>query len=402
MGPNLKKLIQNTESASKSLSAPGFNMNDFMLPDSGVVKNILMNRNPNMSESDVDLMVYGLDNDGSKSRHIEDMESLYKEGDTPYKRREIDNKVKESKENFNNLRMPIPEGDHTYEEAKELKRDMADKSTLFVRKTKELIQDSVQAGIVMSQAPSGGSLLVAAPSISPAMNIPGLMTMVMNVLLTVNSLKSKYEDVKAIFIHFSKVKDVCSPSDAEKVASILNKMNSSVDSSIKPILSKLDNFKEESISVINDTTNPEKEGNRIENITIQLRRMGYLPNDNFNDVDTYDKLSVENILEEWVVINRTHETRAVRRKQKYLNLIEDAKNSVVKIGNISSEIEELTNIDDFEIDDTYYVYDIELPDGTIIENLTENEIEGYKETYDVIYSNSSVFKKSNYKFSFYN
>jgi len=95
--------------------------------------------------------------------------------------------------------MPISEDDHIYEEVREIKRNITEKSTEYVTKVGELVQDTAFASIAIIQSIPGAILLLA------AMNIPGMITMLMNIILTLKFDKNqKAADVNSIFVHFYK------------------------------------------------------------------------------------------------------------------------------------------------------------------------------------------------------
>lgn len=397
MASELDKLLTNIEDQEKKLAAPGFDMNQYLLPDSEIVKNLIAMRNPNMSKGDINLMVDGLGGSGDESESIAEMDKLSEEGDTPFKKKQINDTVDDSKNNLDKTGIPIPKTDFLYEEAKDLKRMMIEKSFEFVRKIQELIQDIAFAAIALIQAIPGSIQLIITPVFPvPAFNIPGMITMLMNIILTLNSLKSKCADVKGIYVYFSKIKIVCSEKDANTVAGILNGMNKTLDTTICGFTSKIDAFTGSASSAMKSSLDPAEEGKKIRTITKQLRKMDYLPNNNFTDVDEDDVDGVNNILTEWEVIDRTHKTRAVKRKKESKDALDNALSSIEKLDNLNNELKELTTIKEPEGGattpiDELIVYDVEFPDGKIVKGLTKDEVDGYAATYNVIYSPNVKF-----------
>lgn len=393
MATNYEKLIENIEKSEKSLVAPGFNMNDYLLSENDIVKNLIAIRNPNMDKGDINLMVDGLQSEGEKSKSLLKMDNLKEQGDTEFKKKQISDTVADSKQNLDKTGIPIPQTDFLYQEAKDLKRMMIEKTFEFVRKIQELIKDIAFAAIALVQAIPGSIQLIITPAFPvPAFNIPGMITMLMNIILTLNTLKSKCADVKGIFVNFSKLNMVCSPQDADKVAGILNKFNDTLDNTICSFTDKIDAFIGSASTAIKSSLDPVEEGKRIRTITKQLRKMDYLPNNNFNKVDEDDEDGVRSILEEWEVIDRTHQTKAVRRKKSSQDAINSAISSIESLDNINNELKELTNVKEPDPNSKEtIVYDVELPDGTIIKGLTKDEVDGYAATYNVIYSPNVKF-----------
>lgn len=393
MASELDKLLSTIEEQEKKLSAPGFDMNQYLLPDSEVVKNLITIRNPNMSKGDINLMVDGLGGGGEQSEIISNLDKLANEGDTPFKKKLINDTVADSKNNLDKIGIPISKSDDLYEESKDLKKTMVEKSSEFVRKIQELIKDIAFATITLSQAIPGAISLIITPILPiPSFNIPGMVTMIMNIILTLNTIKSKCADIKGTFIYFSKLKVVCSEQSANTVAGVLNGMNTILDTTICGFADKIDAFTLSAISAMKSSLDPAEEGKKIKNITTQLRKMDYLPNDNFNDVDEDDVDGVNNILTEWEVINRTHRTSAVRRKKESKDALDNVLSSIEKLDNLNNELKELTTIKEpVSKVDEIIVYDVEFPDGKIVKGLTKDEVDGYAATYNVIYSPNVKF-----------
>lgn len=393
MATNFEKLLENIEKSEKNLSTPGFNMNDYLLPESEIVKNLIAIRNPNMNKGDINLMVDGIDAPGDKSKSIEILDSLEEQGDTNFKKKQISDKVADTKQNLDKTGIPIPKTDPLYQEAKDLKRMMIEKTFQFVRKIQELIKDIAFAAIALAQAIPGSIQLIITPVFPvPSFNIPGMITMLINIILILNTLKSKCADVKGIFVYFSKLNVVCSPSDTNKVAGILNKFNGTLDSTICSFTNKIDDFTLSASKAIKSSLDPAEEGKKIRTITKQLRKMDYLPDNNFSKVDEDDVDGVNAILEEWDVIDRTHKTRAVRRKKASQDVINSALSSIESLDSINNDLKELTNIKEpNQKSNETIVYDVELPDGTIIKGLTKDEVDGYAAIYNVIYSPNVKF-----------
>lgn len=393
MASELDKLLTTIEDQEKKLAAPGFDMNKYLLPDSEIVKNLIAMRNPNMSKGDINLMVDGLGGEGEESKSIAEMDKLSEEADTPFKKKQIDDSVGDAKNNLDKTGIPIPKTDYLYEESKDIKRMMIEKSFEFVRKIQELLQDIAFAAIALAQSIPGSIQLIITPVFPvPAFNIPGMITMLMNIILTLNSLKSKCADVKGIFVYFSKIKIVCSEKDANTVAGILNKFNKTLDTTICGFTAKIDAFTGSASSAMKSSLDPAEEGKKIRTITKQLRKMDYLPKNNFNDVDEDDVDGINNILTEWEVIDRTSKTRAVRRKKESKDALENALSSIEKLDNLNNELKELTTIKEpvGKVDEVI-VYDVEFPDGKIVKGLTKDEVDGYATTYNVIYSPNVKF-----------
>lgn len=395
MASETDKLLENIRQTEQGISAPGLDINNLMLPDSEVVKNLILMRNPNMDKSDADLMVDGLTDSGRSSSSIIEMNQLSQEADTPYKRKLIDDNVEDTKNNLNRTGIPIPESDYLYEEARLEKRTFSESVSRFIRKVLELLKDISFASIALSQTIAGSIQLVVTPSFPmPSFNIPGMITMLMNVIMTLSSLNSKYQDVKSSYIYFSRINVVCSEENSNVVAGVLNNMNNKLNTDVYSFTKKIDSFVGQSSSAMKETLDPSNEGKRERTITRQLRKLNYLPNNNFRSVDEDDIDSVNDILEDWKVINMFSKTKAVTRKEESKKKLQDLLNSINKLDSVNDDLKSLVSTPTSEEKSDKTVYDVEFPDGNIVKGLSREEIEGYKKIYHVIYSPNVKFLKN--------
>ncbi len=398
MASNLDDLFKNIELAESGLSAPGFDLNKYFLPDEEIAKNILMEKNPKLNEGDADLMIYGVNSDSiKKSESLSELGDLPSQGDTPNREQIIRESIDDSIENLENTGIPIPKSDPLYDEVRERKLNLREKTGEFVRKVLELLKEVGMASIGIVQSVPGAILML-----SPfAFNVPGMITMIINMILTLLGIKSKADDVKCTFTHFRKLPSVCSRRDTETVSGILNGMFKTLNSSVFSLTSKVDNFIETATSSLSSTNDKKA----IRQITKKLRELNYLPNNNFNDVDEDDREEVEEILENWKVTNKNSRRNAVKRSQD----LSEVFSSLEKASKVNNEIQDLLKPVDPLENETYtgvsnnnielgdslggrvvgesVVYDVELPNGQIIKGVTADELEGLKITYNVIIQN---------------
>lgn len=428
-------LLKNIEIIESDLKPSGFDITNYLLSDSEVVKNIISIRNTNMSKSDIDLMVDGLNiedinseftseinslkndivtnenlkkindtvssykskidivnNIELRSEFISDIEKLKNQVDTPFKVKIVQESLNDFKNNLKNSNIPLPSNDKVFEEAKDLKRMISKTSFEFVRKVQELVQDVAFASITISQSIPGSIQLIITPLAPvPSFNISGMITMLMNVVLTLNTIKSKCADVKSLFINFSKIRIVCSDKNANIVASVLNNLNKTLDNTVCSFADKIESFIDLVLSAIKSNLDPSEEGKKIKTITKQLRKLKYLPNNNFDNVDEDDIDIVNNILEEWVVVDRTNKTKAVDRKKESKDNINNILSNIDKLGNLNNDLKNLTNLNQSDSNTKEnIVYDVQFPDGTVVKGVTKEELDGYSSIYNIIYSSKRL------------
>ena len=388
----IDRLLENVEKIEKTLQAPGLNINNFLLPDSEVVKNIISDKNPKMLKEEVDLMVDGINN--KETEFINELDNLKNEGDTPFKINEIQKTVEQAKNNFEK----IPESSELYTKAKDTKTKIIEKVTQFVRKIKELLKEMVFSSITISQSIVGSIGQIVTPVVLvPSFNVPGMITMLMNVILTLSGIKSKANTIKETFINFKDIKTVCSKKNANKIATILNTLFRILDNSIFSFIEKIDKFIGNATSEVENRV--EKENDEVKNITQELIKLNYLPSDSFELVNKKEIQQVEKILERWRVVDRNSEVDAVKRRQSEENdySFNDVTKNIKKLKNINTELEELTTIKDGSqkenIDIEKIVYDITFSDGTTVKGLDKESIEDYRFKYNIIYSSNTSYKK---------
>jgi hypothetical protein len=379
MNTNLDKLLIQIDDTEKLLGDSTFDINKFLLPDSEVVKNLILLRSPGMSNEDADIMVYGLNNNNNKS--FIELDKLSNEVDTDYKKNEVNGIVSKTKKQ---LETPIiKENDSYYQEAKNIKLNLKEKSSDFVRKIKELLEEVSIGGITLSQSIPGAIGLL----MPYGFNVPGMITMIMNILLTLKSIKSKSIDVRNIFIHFKDIKIACSTKDANIVAGVLNGLFKTLNDVILSFIQKIEDFIKTILSIFKTQMSSENEGKRIKKTSRKLRKLKYLPNNNMEDVDEDDQDEVETILSDWEVINKNSKTNALRRKQESKQKIDSALADLEKLSNINNELKNLITIEEDPEVSTIEenLYDVELPNGQILYALTREQIENLKPIYVIKY-----------------
>lgn len=408
------QLLRDIESAEEQIgsSTPGFNVNDFLLGDKEVVKNLISSENPSMSKEDVDLMTEGFnilgDNTDSEpatnetgeipnylkknSESEEELANLSELGDTPFKKKLIDDTI-ETEVN-NQSQYPLTGDSPYYKKAKDLKLTMKQKIGEFVRKVIELVKEIAFAVVTIGTSIPGGVGMLA----PFAFNVPGMITMILDIIMLLLNLKSKALDALSIFPFFSSLVLLCSPGALEVISSILSKLYKILKNSILSVLLAIEDFIKRAIGAIKRNTSADKEGRRARSIARKLRELEYLPNNNFTRVNDDDVDEIENILENWKVVKTG---RYIDSKKEKATLGE-----VERIQNFEDLLKELDNLEDVVINvkdvtgisgefednvEETIVFDVELPNGEKIIGLTEEEVEGLRSTYNVIFSDDTKF-----------
>ena len=405
MSSNLDKLLKNIESVKSEMSAPGFDLKNYFLPDSEIAKNILLTRSPNLSKEDADLLIDGFKENSknslselddkkseinkvvadSKKTLSSELDDLKNEGDTPYKKNEISKVIDDSKKSLSNGL--ISKTDYLYGGVEEIKTILLEKSTEFVRKTKELLEEVAISGISLTQSIPGSILLLSPFSF----NVPGMITLMLNVVMTLKTLKSKSNDVKSTFIYFKDIGLVCSPSNTDKVTGILNATYKILNTTVFNFTGKIDAVIKLATDGLKDNMSPEKEAKRIKQRSRKLRKLKYLPKNDFSKVDEDDVDEVKSLLDDYIITDPESKTRAMKRTDKSQKEIDDALSQLDSLTKVNDDLKELTNIKESEFEEEILVYDVELPNGEILSGLTSDEVDGLRSQYEIVFSSDAQF-----------
>lgn len=377
---------------------PGvFDISSMLLPTNEVVKNILIMED-NLSKEDAELMVEGFaGNTGKKkSKSEKEIDSLKDEADTKYKSELIKKSVDDNKNSLTDTDTgaPLSSKSPYHKKAKEILLLIKEKVTQFFRKVKELIKEIATVTVAIVSSIPGAGLMVA----PFAFNVPGMITMLMQMIQLISMLASKVADLVGFFKYFKMLPLVLSPDNLNKVSSLINTSYRGVSKAFSPLQKSIDKFNGVSKNVINSKSNSEKFG---KSVTKRLRKINYIKwNDAtslsppFNQyiiqkskVKEDDLDELEDILEQWEVVRLNNRRNAVRRKKlidvngdkvnidDLLGLLDDL------VGDIQQNLPEVSEEDDV-------IYDVRFSDGRNLFGVTRKEVEDLESTYNVIYSDN--------------
>jgi hypothetical protein len=283
---SFNKLMKTVDKFEKS-PAPGvFDISSQLLPVNEVVKNILIMEN-NLPKEDAELMVDGFVNTPSspsvpssnpnvtnlkkKSKTQNELEKLKKEGDTKFKSKMIDDSVKDNIKivSDTDTGAPLSSKSPYHKKAKEILALIKEKVTQFFRKVKELIME-IGATVVSIVSAIPGAALMVSPF---AFNVPGMITMLMQMINLLSMLASKVADLTSFFKYFKMLPLVLPPSSLNSVSSLINTSYQSVSLAFKPLESGISSF----LSSSKNTIKSKSKGDKIPRyITSRLRRAKYI------------------------------------------------------------------------------------------------------------------------------
>jgi hypothetical protein len=383
---NLMKTIDEVENKP----TPGvFDISSLLLPTNEVVKNILIMED-NLSKEDAELMVEGFaGNTGKKkSKSEKEIDSLKDEADTKYKGELIKKSVDDNKNSLTDTDTgaPLSSKSPYHKKAKEILLLIKEKVTQFFRKVKELIKEIASVTVAIFSSIPGAGLMVA----PLAFNVPGMITMLMQMIQLISMLASKVADLVGFFKYFKMLPLVLSPDNLNKVSSLINTSYGRVSKAFSPLQKSIDKFNKASQSTIKSKTNEEKQGRTI---TSRLRKIKYIKWQGGKyiiqrlEVEEDDLDELEDILEQWEVVRLNNRRNAVRRKK-----LLDSDGKEVNINDLLNLLDEL--VDDIqqnlpevsEEDDV--IYDVRFSDGRNLFGVTRKEVEDLESTYNIIYSDN--------------
>lgn len=392
---NYIKLVKNIdllEENINSISSNPFSIEKYLLPTNEIIKKIISLENPYISKDDIDLMVdgFGTKEDlenikngtlDSNSKTLESILNIKDQFDSDSKSI-VASKIIEDSLLENNV---FPLNDPTdlyFQKAESIKREVLDSFNIFQSKSTDLILESNIASLMIVNSIPGALLSGSVAPFVP--NIPGAISVISNVMITLTQLKSKYISLLSELKILKKINLILAGSGLNTVSSFLNKLIIVLTGPIIKVLKLISNFIKKAIGSLLKHTDSKKEQKRARKIAKQLRNYNYLPKNDINSVDEEDVDDVELILEEWVVVEvgskKPGRLGKVKRKENLnesLKILEDSLSSIEDFKNILPD----TNESDIDI----LIYDVELESGEILYGLTIEEVSSLKEKYEIVF-----------------
>lgn len=391
----------------ESKPVPGiFDISSIMLPTNEVVKNMLVMED-SLSREDAEILVDGFiegddnidsedpldENIRKKSINQKSIENLKNEGDTPFKQKMIDDSVDDSIKlvTDTDTGAPLSSKSPYHRKAKDLIQLIKEKVTQFFRKVKELIREIAAAVVSIVSSIPGAALMV-----SPfAFNVPGMITMLMQMIGILTMLASKVSDLTSFFKYFKMLPLVLNPSDLNKVSTLINTSYGSVTKAFEPLDKGIESFLKSAKSTIKSKSNSKK---LARNVTKRLRKLKYIKwvftvyivDKEFKSVHEDDVDEVQDILDNWDVVYLTNRREAVKRKK--VKGYDGKEVDIDELVDSLDKIKELTEDIKFNLPDIgepeNFIYDVRFSDGRSLFGITRQEVDGLELIYNVIYSNN--------------
>lgn len=209
----LEKLEENAnESADKQIKGLSKLIQNYMMSDRQIVKKIMSKKSPNLSDKELNLLIYGKDLE-------KEIGPTYKpfESDNENRNPEIISTDKESK--FK----PLSKDSPIFDEVKKVKTEVKDGIFLLQEKSIDLGKEVAKFGILIGSTIPAAAIMVAPVSF----NIPGALTLTVNLLNGISSLNTKLKEFTPLLRVVSKLGFVL---PENKVDSVLTTLNPIIDS----------------------------------------------------------------------------------------------------------------------------------------------------------------------------
>jgi len=223
MGPHeeiMDEMTANIENLEKSI-VTGLDVEQYYMNDTQCAKMILKNRHPELTDSDLNLVVFGADIESemgasyvpfvSEKNYVVPAAKDEKKSKL-YKKDKVVQKDKESP--FK----PLDPNSLIYDEVKQVKD--AFKKNIFLLKEKSVdlgIEAGTTATLVVTSIP--GMVVMMAP---PTFNIPGAISLLMLALNNLKGLQSKVKEIAPLLFILQRSNMIIMPDKLKNVTGIIN------------------------------------------------------------------------------------------------------------------------------------------------------------------------------------
>lgn len=400
-------LLKNIDKLENQVYSSGFDISKFLLNDQDAVKQLIKVKNPLMSDNDIDIMVDSEDDLMSKleieenkiAESEEMLASKYQSlnDDDKENQRIIRLKLREDRKRSKRESIQVAKKVYKdrllsyYEETKNIKNEIRISSFLLVENSIDLSKKLINAVIQTSSTIPGVAIMM----VSMPFNVPGAITLAITVVEAFMDIVTKMKEIVQLLPPLKKLEIVTDQKGLSAVSSILNPILSILSSIWSPI-SALSKIVSSIISAIGSSL--KRNRNRIfRKATRRLKKLGHL----FKINKRGDEYTVDGTK------LYSYDEDDIDEVKDLLDTFKVSRNKVVdynqKIGDKTFEqtLDDLqSQLNGVEIpknyptnsDDVYskYLYDVELPDGTILKNINDEGLESIKEKYKIEFTSLSI------------
>jgi len=358
-----KKLLDNID----ELQGLGFksevDIQPYLLSEDEVAKKLLLAKSPNMSKEDANMIV------DSAEKSLADLESDDEFNKlTPSEKEEKREQTKEIKRLYRDKIAELKE--HAKRILKEIKMAFYN----LVREVKILVKKAITSLIQTSSAIAAIVVVIAAPP----WNTPLAISYTMNVVDLLLTLISQMKNIIQFTAAFDKLHFVMNGRSLSNVCTIIN-ANIEIVLGLWEKITGLDTLISNLLKKILDLlSNKERVFRKA---TRKLRKLGHFRNNDTYNIDDFivkadneeDASEAKDILDIFVV------DYEASRVVDYKNKIDES-----AIKNMSAQVDRDKEIITFSEFEGENLYDIKLPNGDLLLEQTEDELEQLKKIYTVV------------------
>ena len=380
-----------------------FDIDKYMLSEDEVVKKILLTKNPYMTKEQANLIIDSIeksiskiDEEISKKEKLDD--SIKKDKDKVSNKLTKEERQKKREDLKKKIKKEITETKEYYKdklkeyyrEAKEIKKEVKNAIYQIIKEVKALAKKVIMSAIQAVNSIAAITVVIAAPP----WNIPLAISYALAVVDIFMNLISKITSMIPFLKPLDKLIFTMDDKNITKISGVLNKV-------IKTILGFWDVVMsyETIIKKLIESLLKLLSGNKAKifrKATRKLRKLGYFKQKNQNyDVDRNGYLVKANSEEDAEEVMDILDTFVVDYNRE---LVVDYKQKIDEdiLKNLNSNEEPIIPLDIIE-DISQYAYDVKLPDGTILYNVSESYLEDLKNTYTVIINQVSDINRQNFR-----
>lgn len=383
-----QELIKNTEKLQDMGFKKEFDLTPYLLPIEDVMKKIIASKNPGLSKEHIDMIVdseeislakLDQDSDNDKELNSDIKDDSLTEQEKQKRKEELQRRKEAEKERIKEQVKQIKtiykeKVKQVKQEAKDLIKEIKAQLYSFFKEVKNLIKKSITSVIQISSSIPAIAITAAAPP----WNIPLAISYTMTLIDTILNLVAQIKAIIPFTLIFEKLGLVIDDKLLQKFSAVLNAQILIV-LGLFDKLSILDTLINKLLDKILSLINPSNSQKTFKKATKKLKKLGYFDTNNstynIDGVDVRakneeDASEAKDILDTFVVDSN--------KVTDYKNKIDTS--DLSKFSNISAESENINNLPS----EPPYVYDVKLPDGGVLLNQTDVDLQDLSKRYDLV------------------
>jgi hypothetical protein len=398
------KLLDNIDQLQELGFKSEFDIQPYLLSEDEVVKKILMSKNPNMKIEDVDLIVDSEEISIDKmQKELEEQSKKENSGDVglsaeekairkEQRKREREREKELRKEQIKQMKQLFKDKIvELKEQAKNILKEIKMAFYNLVREVKALIKKAITSLVQTGSSIGAIAVIIAAPP----WNIPLAISYTMTIVDLLLTLISQLKAILPFTTSFDKLRFVTNSKNLSVLSKIIN-VNLEIILGLWSKLSGLDKIIQLLLDKIIQLISGDNKQKIFRKATRKLRKLGHFRNndsynidgvsvraDNEDDAseakDLLDTFKVDygsNKVVDYKQDESSNQSSGQGSSSNPEDLLKNLKDEVGKNQNIQVP----TNIQE----SSFYVYDVKLPNGSILRNQTEDDLEELKRIYTIV------------------